>query len=374
MLNLRNLFTNKQRRIFFQILPFGLIPAIFSLVQVILEKGVLGDHPIYPSTGNPYNPRFIIPVLTSLGIGTLIGSFEVFYVNTWFQNRSFYEKILFKSFVYTLAIIVATLIIIVSGHSIEQGLNPFSEEVRDFVGSFFSNFAFWSIICYYALAITISLFYKEVSDNMGQAVSLNFFTGKYHKPKEEYRIFMFLDMKSSTAHAEKLGHIRYFQMLKEYYVDLSRPILNHSGEIYQYVGDEIVISWKAKKDFAQSALDCFFEMKSELAKQHQKYLSKYQIAPTFKAGIHYGKVTTGEIGLIKKDIVFTGDTLNTTARIQSLCNSYEVDLIVSEKLTQLLKTENPYDFIALGEVKLRGRNQSINLFKVKQKEAIKHQA
>lgn len=363
------MLSNKQNRILSQILPFGLIPALFGLVQVIMEKGVLGSHPIYPSTGNPYDPNIYISVLTSLFIGLLIGLFEVFYVNKWFQNRKFYEKILFKFIVYILAIIVATLIIIVLSHSIAQGLNPTDDRVIDYLFSFFSNFAFWSIICYYSLAIIISLFYKEVADNMGSGASLNFFTGKYHQPIAESRVFMFLDMKSSTAHAEKLGHIKYFEMLKEYYADLSEPILTYGGEIYQYVGDEIVVTWKLKDDFASNVLNCFFAMKETLNREHQKFLTHYKIAPTFKAGIHYGRVTTGEIGSIKKDIVFTGDTLNTTARIQNLCNTFEVDLIVSELFKNAMETNGKYIIIPMGQVELRGRNKKMNLFNITKKES-----
>lgn len=359
------MLSKRNRRILYQILPFGIIPAIFSVVQVILEKGILGNHPIYPSTGNPYDTNFLIPILTSFSIGLIIGLFEAFYVNRRFQDRSFFEKVLFKSGVYILAIILATLIIIVAGHSTNQGLSPFSYKVWSFVWSFFTNFAFWSIIIFYSIAILSSIFYSEVSENMGQSVFFNFFTGKYHQPKVEHRTFMFLDMKSSTAHAEKLGHIRYFQMLKEYYADLSKPILNYGGEIYQYVGDEIVITWKVEKEFAKNVLDCFFAMKTALKSQHQKYLSTYGIAPAFKAGIHYGQVTTGEIGLIKKDIVFTGDTLNTTARIQGLCNQWKVDLLVSDIFTKALESSPDYNFQPLGEVELRGRNQKIKLFSVK---------
>ena len=329
-----------------------------------MEKGILGDYPVYPSTGNPFDSNIIVSALTSLTTGLMIGIFEVFYVNTWFQNRSFSEKIIFKSIVYTIAIIFASLIIVVFGHVVSQEVSPFSATVWRFVVSFFTNFAFWSIICYYSLAIIISLFHKEVSDSLGQSVSFNFFLGKYHKPKSEYRVFMFLDMKASTAHAEKLGHIKYFQMLKEYYDDISGPILNYGGEIYQYVGDEIVITWKAKNDFIGNALDCFFDMKMALIDQQQNYLAKYQIIPSFKAGLHYGNVTTGEIGSLKKDIVFTGDTLNTTARIQSLCNDYQVDLLVSEDLLNMFKSTGSYEFQSLGAVQLKGRNQEIELYSV----------
>ncbi|WP_141719783.1 adenylate/guanylate cyclase domain-containing protein [Roseivirga misakiensis] len=361
------MFTKKRKRIIRQILPFALIPGMFSVVQTILEKGILGDHPVYPSTGNPYSSTVLIPLLTSLFIGFSIGLFEVLYVNKWFQNRRFYEKILFKFFLYVLAIIFATLIIIITRHSIGQGLNPFDSIVLDYVYSFFSNFAFWSILCYYSLAIGVSLFYKEVSDNIGQGASLNFLTGKYHQPKVENRVFMFLDMKSSTAHAEKLGHIKYFQMLKDYYADISLPILDFDGEIYQYVGDEIVITWEPKTNKeAADVINCFYGMKNTLLNQHSKYDESYGITPTFKAAIHYGQVTTGEIGLVKKDFVFTGDTLNTTARIQGLCNNYGVDLIVSQNFIDILDGIGSFNFTTLGNVALRGRSEKIEIYKAEE--------
>lgn len=358
--------SKRNSRILYQILPFGIIPAIFSMVQSMLEKGILGNHPIYPSTGNPYEANFLIPILTSFTIGLIIGLFEAFYVNKRFQSRSFFEKVLFKSGTYILAIIIATMIIIVAGHSINQRLSPFSETVWSFVWSFFTNFAFWSIIVFYSIAIISSIFYAEVSENMGQSVFFNFVTGKYHQPKVEQRTFMFLDMKSSTAHAEKLGHIRYFQMLKDYYADLSKPILNYGGEIYQYVGDEIVITWKGEKEIAKPVLDCFFAMERQIKNQHQKYLSNYGIIPTFKAGIHHGMVTTGEVGLIKKDIVFSGDTLNTTARIQGLCNQFNVSILVSGVFINAIKSTKDYSFKSHGEVELRGRNKKAQLFSVHQ--------
>jgi adenylate cyclase len=227
----------------------------------------------------------------------------------------------------TVFIILLTTI----GYTIEMNLSPLDERVLEFSAIFLSSFAFWTIILYVSAGIGISLFYNEISDNIGQGVLLNFFTGKYHRPKEEERIFMFLDMKSSTTIAEKLGHVEYFKILKDYYSDLSDPIVRYGGEIYQYVGDEIVISWKYKKAFKNNnPLQCFFAMKESLIGQSKKYTAEYGVIPTFKAGIHLGRVTIGEIGDIKKEIIFSGDVLNTTARIQGLCNNYKVDLLVSE--------------------------------------------
>ena len=55
---------------------------------------------------------------------------------------------------------------------------------------------------------------------------------------------MFLDLRSSTAIAEKLGEERYFNFIKDVFKDVTPAIIYAKGEIYQYVGDEIVVSWK----------------------------------------------------------------------------------------------------------------------------------
>jgi len=91
---------------------------------------------------------------------------------------------------------------------------------------------------------------------------------------------------------------------------------------------------------------------------------QFGVAPTFKAGLHLGQVTTGEIGTIKKEILFSGDVLNATARIQGLCNSYGVDCILSEEMLQQLGPAPTYQISLLGEALLRGRQTPIHLFTV----------
>ena len=50
---------------------------------------------------------------------------------------------------------------------------------------------------------------------------------------------MFLDMKSSTTIAEKIGNTQYFNLISEVFGDITDPILETDGELYQYVGDDI---------------------------------------------------------------------------------------------------------------------------------------
>lgn len=172
-------------------------------------------------------------------------------------------------------------------------------------------------------------------------------------------------MRSSTTIAEQLGHITYFELLKAYYADLSDAIIEYAGELYQYVGDEIIVSWNLKTGtHNNNCLRCFFAMKEDLGEKAAWYQEKFGVMPTFKAGIHYGKVTTGEIGVIKKDIFFTGDVLNTAARIQGLCNTYRTDLLISGDLLDRLKPEDEFQVRPIGEQELRGRKEAMELFTI----------
>ena len=331
------MLTPKSKRNVSRIIPFALIWLLFSLVYSLLERGQLGHLNFYPSTGNPYNfgRSIFVTAITAFTIGLLIGTIEVLYLSKLFQQRSFIGKIVYKTAIY-LAIIISflwlnTLIYM----AVELETSIFNKQVWNNVLSFFLSMAFWSVTVYAAAIIGVSLFYMEVSENLGLGILNNFLTGKYHKPKEEARIFMFLDMKSSTTIAENIGHVKYFEMLREYYSDMSDSIVEHSGEIYQYVGDEIVVSWKLKSGLKKNnCIECFFAIKTAIKKQIKKYHERFGVLPEFKAGFHMGKVTTGEIGALKKDIIFTGDVLNTTARIQGLCNTYNVDILISNQLME----------------------------------------
>ena len=350
-----------------RIIPFGLIWLIFSMVYSLIERGLLGDLNIYPSTGNPYNfnRNFIINAVTALILGLLVGTIEILYFNNLFLKKSFKQKIVFKTIIYLSIIISCLLINTLIYNSTELKTGIFDMRVWNNIWAFFSSYAFEGVAAYIAAIMGVTLFYTEVSENLGQGVLNNFFRGKYHTPISEERIFMFLDIKSSTTIAENLGHVKYFQMLREYYSDLSIPIIKYSGEIYQYVGDEIVVTWKLKDGLQNNnCIQCFFGIKHAINKQIKKYNEKFGLVPEFKAGFHVGKVTTGEIGVIKKDIIFTGDVLNTTERIQELCKTYKVDILISDHLTKKLLLHSQFQIKELGESELRGRNEKIKLFTI----------
>jgi adenylate cyclase len=77
--------------------------------------------------------------------------------------------------------------------------------------------------------------------------------------------------------------------------------------------------------------------------------------------VHVGVATVGEIGVVKKDIVFSGDVLNTTSRIQEECNRHRVDLLASKDLLDRMPAGAPYRPVPIGQIPLRGREESVGL-------------
>lgn len=356
----------KTKRNISQILPFGLIWMVSGLVFFVVEQAARGDSASSPSTGIEIDLNiFLFGTLANTGVGLLVGAIEVLYLNPAFANKSFTKKILYKILFYIAMMFVITFLTYPIAASMELNTSIFDPRVWDKYFRYLTSITHLSTDLQLAVTLGASLFYAEISENIGHGILINFFTGKYHTPVEENRIFMFLDMKSSTSIAEKLGHIRYFELLKAYYVDLSNAIINHQGEIYQYVGDEIVVSWSYKAGTVQNhCIKCFFAMKEDLRKQAAWYEQRFGVLPAFKAGFHLGEVTTGEIGALKKEIIFTGDVLNTTARIQGLCNQYNVDLLISEELLNNLDLDAEFRVKSMGKNELRGKQENIALYTI----------
>jgi adenylate cyclase len=252
----------------------------------------------------------------------------------------------------------------ISATSVTLGKMPWDPDVLASVREFFMNFAFWSIIIYAGFLNVLFLFIIEVSNSFGSKLFWRFFSGKYHKPKIEKRGFMFLDLKGSTQLAEGLGHEQYYKFINQFIEDVSREVIRTWGTIYQYVGDEIVMIWPWEK--RQLSVDCYFRIKESIERNQSDYLRSYGVAPRFRVGIHGGDVLIGEIGSYKKDILYIGDVLNATSRIEQLCKEKEVDILVSEKIISISEMQHisSYEFIDMGESTLRGKSEKVRLYSI----------
>ncbi len=218
----------------------------------------------------------------------------------------------------------------------------------------------------YAAVVNLVVdFVRQVDRKLGPGELAKFITGKYHKPREEERVFMFLDLTSSTSHAERLGHIRYSRLLQDCFFDLTDVVTRYHAEVYQYVGDEVVLTWKLNGESGRAKfLDARFAFRDILKEKEEYYMATYGFLPEFKTGAHSGRVTVAEVGEIKREIAFHGDVLNTTARITSKCGEVGEMFLVSETMLAAMEKNDEYSFKKIGDVDLRGKKKAVSLFAV----------
>ncbi|MFC1454096.1 adenylate/guanylate cyclase domain-containing protein [Verrucomicrobiota bacterium] len=202
---------------------------------------------------------------------------------------------------------------------------------------------------------------------LGPNVLLSFFTGRYHTPVEEERIFMFLDLVSSTTIAEKIGNLNFHVFLNDFYYDITDAILSAKGAIYKYVGDEVIICWKtADKSNNFRCIQLFFDIIKIIESKKGKYLDRFGFIPYFRAGIHCGPVIVGEMGDYKQEISFLGDTVNTTSRIQEACKDYKTNLLVTSELLDRVDLPPDYKIRKYGETFLKGKEKPMTLFGIEE--------
>ena len=317
--------------------------------------------------GGEYN--FLISlsvVLVTCFIGaSILGSIEVLFLGKIFRKKPLGISLLIKTTIYIMFILFFSSIAMLYIYSSEIARPIFSKDVLNVFVTTYLNARVFSTFVYWGIACMLALFFLQINEKFGQGVLLNFLLGKYHRPKEDRRIFMFMDLKSSTTIAEKLGHIRYSQLIQDCFFDLTDIVISHEAKIYQYVGDEVVLSWDVDKGLNQgNCLKTYFEYDNLLKGKSTYYKNKYGIVPEFKAGLNLGAITVAEVGEIKKELAYHGDVLNTAARIQGKCNDYKRKLLISDQLKTHFDKQTNYGFEFLCDVLLKGKEKAVNIYAV----------
>ena len=330
-------------------------------VQTGVEKG-LATMPFEVDLRRAYF-EFILGGL--LG-GVLAGAFEILVFPRSFRRQPFAVVVITKILFYIAVLIIAVLLVepfslfFIQHHSADF----LDEYVRQLTWFFQSNLFQIAVLLVSVVGFLTTVF-RQLASRLGQGVLSKIITGKYHTPQEEERVFMFLDMRNSTSIAEHLGHLRFSGFLKDYFYEISDAIHRNGGEIDQYIGDEIVVTWPGKAMLSGVAcIQCHFEVLERLVALAPVWQKKYGVSPSAKSGIHIGKVITTEVGVFKQSVVFLGDTVNTAARIQEECNKYHKSILLSGELMHQLRLPAIYIAESVGAAMLRGKEHAVELFSI----------
>jgi adenylate cyclase len=287
--------------------------------------------------------------LTGALIGAAVSSLSAFMETpgTQLARASFMVTVAVRSLVY-LAVFLAAIAVgqlLVPNHPPARPVSISRDDV---------------LFCFGATFVVSFLF--EVNSLLGQNVLLSFVTGRYHRPQIEERVFLIMDMKNSTATAERLGEVDFHRLLNRLVTDLGGPIVLRNGQIYKYVGDELIVTWPLARGLKDATcVHACFAARARLVAHGADYEREFGTAVQVRASLHCGPVVVGEMGSVKKEIALLGDTLNTAARLVDACRERDESVIASVDLLDRLVLPPGIEARSLGLIRLRGKEQAIGL-------------
>ena len=293
--------------------------------------------------------------------GTIVGAIVLVFESALTASRlghalrraPFLVSLLLRAFVTTLAlmaaIFISRMIFSTRGHPMEQWLE--TGLYRDFV-----------FVSFIAFAIHFVLQTRRI---VGGKILTYFLLGRYNQPVVEHRIFMLLDIVGSTAIAQRLGETEALKLVTRFFFDIAEPIDRFGGETDIYVGDEIVVSWPlADPSRNGRCLECYKAIRSVIAANENQYVERFGETPRFRVGLHGGPIAAGECGDNKRQVVYIGDTINVTKRLQEACRDYDQELLISGDLLDNMDLPEGLCSEYVGTSVLRGRNTATRFFTI----------
>ncbi|QIG95926.1 adenylate/guanylate cyclase domain-containing protein [Bradyrhizobium sp. 6(2017)] len=212
-----------------------------------------------------------------------------------------------------------------------------------------------------AVSVLLNLGFS-IANLIGPRVFMNFVSGRYHSPVEENRFVLFVDIAGSTGLAERLGGIGIHRFLDRTFRLLTGSVVDYRGEVLNYVGDEIIVTWPERLGAVDCRpLRCFVAMRAALQKAASQFEREFDAVPQIRGSLHFGPVIVGEIGDVKPAIVFNGDVMNTAARLEELSRKVDGGFLASRTAMARFAAAPPFPVHDLGRLPIRGRVDGIDV-------------
>jgi adenylate cyclase len=349
-----SLFSGVSKYRFRSILYIALFWTIIDLIVSLISRQSYIERPL---------SAFLLRGFLVFIFSFMMGYLFIFTLKNIVRNGSLWINFLVKTLILLVAAFAMNFLIHFAEDKLVMGMSGWDASTKFFRDTLRIKWLLQTNL-YWIILFVITQLYLEINDKYSPGVFIDILAGKYINPREETRIVMFIDLKDSTPIAEKLGHHQYFLFIREFIFHVSMALIEHNGIIYQYVGDEIVVSWLHSKANIKNSLAAVIESRKNIQKNSERFRRKFDIIPEFRVGIHLGEVTVGEIGVIKKDLAMSGDTMNTTARIRSACNELNQKFIVSKEFVEA-SSLTEWQTESLGVIELKGKATGIELFSLK---------
>lgn len=176
-------------------------------------------------------------------------------------------------------------------------------------------------------------------------------------------IIWFSDLRGFTEYTDTHGATAALQRLNKVFNVIGTEIHAHGGDILKFIGDAVLAIFPIEESCSASetgraALDTAKSVINALEGINRTEESPLQVG----IGLHRGVVNFGNIGSdTRLDFTVIGTPVNETSRIESLCKTLRENILLSDKIAELIGKES---LRSMGPHTLRGVSRQRELFGV----------
>ena len=174
--------------------------------------------------------------------------------------------------------------------------------------------------------------------------------------EEQEVTILFVDIRGSTSLAETRLPYDVVFLLNSLFAALAEAVEKSGGYYSNFTGDGLMALFgldRERAEGARAALRCALTMFETLDSLNDRLVGELETPFAIGVGIHTGEAIVGRMGPPKTPILSAiGDSVNTTARLESTTKELGVPLVVS---VETLHAAGIPTSMPLEEVSLRGR-------------------
>jgi len=283
-------------------------------------------------------------------IGTGGGLFEEFYVHSergsWLRSMHPIRSIP----VYVGVIVVLYFVAVHISHLVLGRLDDLPTVYRrlPYGLAFFTIFSIVGILMMRVIHFT------------GLETLFHLLVGTYHRPVQERKVLLFLDINGSTALSEGIGPFATRSLVRKFLSDVTQPITDFGGDVYLYKGDGLIAIWSWSAATTGSAILMAIDaMFAAIERERDAYDRLFGHVPTFRIGVYGGDVVVSEQGDARRSIGIYGDTINIAARMEEAAKTHHVRCILSETIADAVAGKGRIR--AIGDETVKGISAPIRI-------------
>jgi adenylate cyclase len=173
----------------------------------------------------------------------------------------------------------------------------------------------------------------------------------------------FCDLRGFTELSERTDRDTLLACLNQYFDCMAGPVEKHGGEILKFIGDAMLAMFPLETEQAcQRALQAARDARAAMGKLNGQRAAGGEEALGFGIALHAGDVMYGNIGAANRlDFTVIGPAVNLTSRLEKLCRSLGLDLLISDVFAGMCSCA---EYRSLGTHQLIGISRPVEVFTV----------